>query len=73
MMTPQIKDLIGTTITGSALYLNLTTWLTDGHTYINMVLTIIISLMSIYYLFYKIKNERFINDRNNKKKPPSES
>jgi Ca2+/Na+ antiporter len=60
------KDEIGIPSTLVAVLANV--FQAIGVDFLNVVLTMIISLLSIVYLFYKIKNEKAIHDKRENEK-----
>jgi predicted amino acid-binding ACT domain protein len=60
------KDEIGVPSTLVAVLANV--FQAIGIDFLNVVLTMIISLLSIVYLFYKIKNEKAIHDKRENEK-----
>ena len=60
-MNPLKSDELGVPSTLLAIFANVTT--IAGLQLVNVGLTIVISILSIIFLFYKIKNEKEVNDK----------
>jgi hypothetical protein len=60
-MNPLKSDELGVPSTLLAIFANVTT--IAGLQLVNVGLTIVISILSIIFLFYKIKNEKEKNDK----------
>lgn len=60
-MNPFKSDELGVPSTLLAIFANVTT--IAGLQLVNVGLTIVISILSIIFLFYKIKNEKEVNDK----------
>jgi len=63
-MTMIEKDAVGIPSTLIAIFANVTT--IAGLQFVNVIFTLIISILSIVYLVYKISNERKKNQHNGK-------
>jgi len=60
-MNPLKSDELGVPSTLLAIFANVTT--IAGLQLVNVGLTIVISILSIIFLFYKIKNEKDLNNK----------
>lgn len=60
-MNPLKSDELGVPSTLLAIFANVTT--IAGLQLVNVGLTIVISILSIIFLFYKIKNEKEVNNK----------
>ena len=60
-MNPLKSDELGVPSTLLAIFANVTT--IAGLQLVNVGLTIVISILSIIFLFYKIRNEKEVNDK----------
>ena len=60
-MNPFKSDELGVPSTLLAIFANVTT--IAGLQLVNVGLTIVISILSIIFLFYKIRNEKEVNDK----------
>ena len=60
-MNPLKSDELGVPSTFLAIFANVTT--IAGLQFVNVIFTLVISLLSIVWLVYKIKNEKDLNDK----------